>query len=154
MAAEKGNQWWKLRSKHGVDAMFTDPQKLLEACLEYFEATSKRKWIKKDWVGKDAIEVTRETETPYTLSGLCIFLGVNPQYISQFKNTETYKRDEGFALVITHVEQIIETQQLEGSMVGVFNANIVSRKLGLIDRQQSELSGSVEVKQVTGMVIK
>jgi len=139
MAAEKGNQWWRLRSKHGREAIFTDPDKLLEACYEYFEATSNRKWKKKDWVGKDAYEVTRETDTPYTLTGLCIFLDVNTQYFSDFKLSDTYKNNKDFSLVISHVEQIIETQQLEGAMVGTFNHNIVARKLGLIDKQENSL---------------
>jgi hypothetical protein len=139
MAAEKGNQWWRLRAKHGRDAIFTDPQKLLESCYEYFEATSKRKWTKKDWVGKDAFEVTRETDTPYTLTGLCIFLDINTQYFGDFKLSETYKSNKDFSLVISHVEQIIETQQIEGAMVGTFNHNIVARKLGLIDKQENSL---------------
>lgn len=139
MAATKGNQWWRMRSKHGRDAIFTDPTVLLEACYEYFEATSKRKWTKKDWVGKDAIEVTRETETPYTLTGLCIFLGINTRYLDQFKDSETYKSNKGFSTVISHIEEIIETQQIEGAMVGTFNHNIVARKLGLIDKQENSL---------------
>jgi len=64
MAATKGNQWWKLRAKHGRDKIFKTPALLWEACVEYFEATDKRKWIQKDWVGKDAYQVERETDTP------------------------------------------------------------------------------------------
>ena len=64
----ENNQFWKQRTKHGRDKIFTDPQILWEAACEYFEATDSRKWVKKDWVGKDAMEVERETETPYTKS--------------------------------------------------------------------------------------
>lgn len=46
--------------------IFSSPTILWEACVEYFEATDQRKWVRKDWVGKDAIEVERETDTPYT----------------------------------------------------------------------------------------
>ena len=146
MAATKGNQWWKLRSKHGKDKIFTNPKILLEACYEYFEATDKRKWIKKDWVGKDSMEVIRETETPYTITGLCLFLGIGLQTL------HNYKKDKDYLEVITHVEDIIYTQKFEGATVGAFNSNIIARDLGLADKK--DLSGSVEIKQITGMEIK
>lgn len=132
MAATKGNQWWRLRSKHGRDKIFTDPQLLWESAMEYFEATDKRKWIKKDWVGKDAFEVIRETETPYTKSGLCLFLD-----ISEWRLLETLKGEsEDFSQIITHIEKIIYTQKIEGAAVGAFNASIVSRELGLKDQSE------------------
>lgn len=96
-----------------------------EACCEYFEATDLRKWTKKDWVGKDAIEVHRETETPYTLSGLYLFLDITAQ------GWKEYRSREGFSEITTRVEQIIYTQKFEGAVVGAFNANIIARDLGL-----------------------
>lgn len=135
---ETGNQWWRLRSKHGQDALFTDPKKLLEAAYEYFTHTDLRKWKKKDWVGKDAMEVIRETETPYTITGLCLYLGVSDTWWRNFKKTEAYTNDSDFASVVSHIEKIIYTQKLEGAAVGAFNANIIARDLGL--REKTELS--------------
>ena len=37
MGAPKGNQFWKLRSKHGRDKLFTTPELLWQAACEYFE---------------------------------------------------------------------------------------------------------------------
>lgn len=34
------------------------------------------------------------------------------------------------------MEETIETQQFEGACVGAFNANIIARKLGLVDKQE------------------
>ena len=54
MAFEKNNQWWRKRSKHGRNALFTDPNKLWESCVEYFEYTDARNdWDGQNWVGKD-----------------------------------------------------------------------------------------------------
>lgn len=142
MAATEGNQWWKLRSKHGRDKIFETAQVLQEACYEYFEATDKRKWSKKDWVGKDAYEVNRETDTPYTLSGLCVFLGVNKGYFNDFK--QTCSKD--FSVVIAHIEDIIFTQKFEGATVGAFNHNIIARDLGLTDKTDVT-SGGEKVEQ-------
>lgn len=132
MAAPIGNQFWKLRSKHGVDALFTDPKKLWEAAVEYFEATDKRKWVKKDWVGKDAIEVERETDTPYTITGLCIYLGCEVSWWRSFKGTETFLQKD-FGTVYHSIDQIIYNQKFEGAAVGAYNANIIARDLGLRD---------------------
>ncbi len=126
----EGNQFWKLRSKHGRDKLFNDPEKLWEAAQEYFEATDKRKWTKKDWVGKEAFPVDRETQTPYTLSGLCLYMGASRSWWNAFKANST----PDFLEVITRIEEILYTQKFEGAVVGAFNANIISRDLGLVDK--------------------
>lgn len=125
----KGNQWWRQRAKHGRDRIIQEPQILLESAFEYFEQTDERKWTKKDWVGKDAYEVQRENETPYTKSGLCVFLGID-----SWRTIESLKEvSPDFLQVVKHIENIIYTQKVEGASVGAFNASIVSRELGLAE---------------------
>ncbi|MEJ8803144.1 DNA-packaging protein [Pontibacter sp. H249] len=141
MAAPKGNQFWKLRSKHGRDKLFASPDLLWEAACEYFEWCDKHPWIKKDWVGKDAFEVDRPTQRPYTLSGLCLYLDVNTKYFNDFKKAGR----EDFSEVLTRIEETIYTQKFEGAAVGTFNASIIARDLGLADKK--EISGEVETKQ-------
>lgn len=131
MGAPEGNQFWKLRSKHGRDKIFSSPEILWEECCKYFEATDSRKWTKKDWVGKDAFEVTRETETPYSKSGLCLFLDCDWRTIEALKDDS----NKDFMHIITRIEQIIYTQKLEGASVGAFNPSIVARELGLTEKQ-------------------
>lgn len=136
MSAPLGNQFWKLRSKHGRDLIFSSPTILWEACVEYFEATDARKWVRKDWVGKDAIEVERETDTPYTLTGLFVFLDIDR------KTWDLYRQREEFIPVTTRTEQIMYTQKFEGASVGAFNANIIARDLGLKDQSDINLNDS------------
>ena len=143
MSAPEGNQFWKLRSKHGRDKIFTSPDILWEACMEYFEATSQRKWVRKDWVGKDANEVERETETPFTLTGLFVFLDIVKQ------TWANYREKEGFLDVIARVEQIMYTQKFEGASVGAFNANIIARDLGL--KEQTDVNLNDHRKTVDDM---
>lgn len=138
MAFEKGNQWWKMRSKHGRSRIIQDPNALLESAYEYFEATSNRTWKKKDWVGKDGVEVERESVTPFTKSGLCLFLDID-----QWRTIESLKEvSTDFLQVITHIEKIIYTQKIEGASVGAFNATIVSRELGLAEKQDVDVKGT------------
>lgn len=148
MPATPGNQFWKLRSKHGRDLIFSSPAILWEAAVEYFEATDKRKWIRKDWVGKDAKEVNRETDTPYTMTGLYVFLDI---VTSTWTN---YKTNKDFLDVITRIEQIIYTQKFEGAAVGAYNANIIARDLGLKETQeinQKTIIGDLTPKQMKAL---
>lgn len=109
----------------GRPRLYQTPEDLWVDCLEYFEDTSKRKWKRKDWVGKDAKMVTRETETPFSLTGLFVFLDINRQ------TWTNYRDRDGFLAVCTRVEQIMFTQKFEGASVGAYNANIIARDLGL-----------------------
>lgn len=131
-----GNQWWRLRTKHGRDALFTDPALLFEECCKYFEATDKRKWYKKDFKGNSAIEVDIPHDVPYTISGLCLFLGINQATWSSWRNERKDLNE-----VITHVDQIIYTQKFEGATNGLFNANIIARDLGLMDKTDVTTGG-------------
>lgn len=130
MAAPEGNQFWKLRSKHGRDKIWTDPEVLLQACMEYFDVTSKRIWEKTEFNGKDAIECKVPTSAPFTLTGLYVFLDI------VHSTWDEYRKKDGFSAVCTRVEQIIYTQKFEGASVGAYNANIIARDLGLADKKE------------------
>lgn len=124
----KGNQFWKLRSKHGRDKIFKSPELLWEACCEYFEATDARKWVKTEFNGKDAIKCEVPTETPYTWTGLYLFLDID------HSTWQLYEKREEFIAITSRVRNIIFTQKFEGAAVGAFNAQIISRDLGLTEK--------------------
>ena len=132
MAAPEGNRFWELRASHGRELIFSSPEILWEACKEYFEATVNRPWIKKDWVGKDGIQVDRETTPPFTIHTLCLFLDISLQTWAD------YRKRKDFVEVVTRVETIIYSQKFEGATVGAFNSNIIARDLGLTDKREIE----------------
>lgn len=143
MAAPVKNQFWKLRSKHGRDKIFESPEMLWEAVCEYFEATDARKWVKTEFNGKDAIECHVPTETPYTWTGLYLFLDID------HSTWQLYEKRDDFIAISTRVRHIIYTQKFEGAAVGAFNPQLISRDLGLIDKaetkNESVISGKVVV---------
>lgn len=141
MAATPGNQWWRLRSKHGRDKLFETPELLWEAAVEYFTETDKRKWIRKDWVGKDAMEVERECETPYTISGLCLYLDCSRDWFYKFK--ESANKD--FLYIITRIEQIMFSQKFEGAAVGAFKENLIARELGLAEKSENKIDLGMKI---------
>jgi len=136
-----GNQFWKKRSKHGRDKIFGTPDILKDACYEYFDHQSQQTWDRIDFKGKEVEEVKIPTASPFTLTGLCIFLDVNTNYFTDFednikKGDDPNKND--FSRVITHIREIIYTQKFEGAAVGAYNANIIARDLGLADKTESK----------------
>lgn len=156
MAAPEGNRFWELRSKHGRDKLFTTPELMWEAACEYFQWCIDNPWIKteqsklppkpiKDEEGKiigftpNIVELP--TATPFTLHGLCSYLDCNTAYFRQFKgNLKAEDKDyEGFSTVITRIEETIYRQKFEGAAVGAYNANIISRDLGLTDKVDSNI---------------
>jgi hypothetical protein len=152
MAAPEGNQFWKLRSKHGRDKLFKTPQALWEAACEYFQwcddnplmASEQRKGtvvIPKNFEGEmpDAL-VELPRMRPYTLTGLCIYLDCNSAYFRQFKADET-RCTKDFATVISRVEDVIYTQKFEGAAAGFLNHNIIARDLGLRDNKDVTTDG-------------
>lgn len=138
MAAPKGNQFWKIRSKHGRDKLFASPQLMWEAAEEYFQWCINNPHKEIDFKGKDAVKVVIPKMRAFTLIGLCIYLDCSSSYFRNFKNDVIAgKRDdkEDFLSVITRIEEVIYEQKYSGAASGFLNFNIISRDIGLIDRQ-------------------
>lgn len=136
MAAPFGNQFWKLRSKHGRYKIFTSPDLLWEAACEYFEWCDQNPLIELDWVGKDGNEVEKPKMRAYTWQGLELYLDIDS--LREYKTNEDYKE---FSQVITRIERIIYTQKFTGAAAGFLNPNIIARDLGLSDKKEVDNKG-------------
>ena len=142
MAAPEGNEFWKLRSKHGRDKLFDSPELLWEAACEYFKWCEDHPLIEIDYKGKDADKVEIPKMRAFTLTGLCLYLGCNTAYFRSFKS-QNKDKEEDFNTVITRIEETAYTQKLVGAAAGFLNPNIISRDLGLVDK------GEIEQKTIT-----
>ncbi len=141
MAAPKGNQFWKLRSKHGRDAIFKDPETLMEEATKYFQwCDDNPLYETKAFNGKDEVKIVELPKMrAYTLAGLCIYLNTNTVYFNQFESTETYKNNKDFSKVLTHIREVIYTQKFTGAAADFLNANIIARDLGLSDKKEIDV---------------
>lgn len=151
MGAPEGNQFWKMRAKHGRDKIFTDPKVLLAACEEYFEYQSGRAWYKQEAIKGGEFTgqiVSVPTASPFAIEGLCIFLGVNTKYFNHFESNLDLRKelDKDFSNIITYVRDVIYTQKSEGATVGAYNASIVARQLGLADKQEVDHTVKIGAK--------
>ena len=157
MAAPVGNQFWKARSSHGRDKIFSTPEVLWDAACEYFQ------WVEDNplheakafsFQGESWIESVPKMRA-MTIEGLCIFLGVNSKYFNQFESSLDTDSDEGkgFSNVICNVKEIIRQQKFVGAAADLLNPNIIARDLGLSDKQDLNHSGRIDsnqnIKQIT-----
>ncbi len=137
MAAPAGNQFWKVRAKHGRDKIFSTPDMLWDAACEYFQ------WVEDNPLKEEKIfqyqgGIVRDEVKKIramTLKGLYFFLGIHPS------TWDEYKKREDFTDITRDIETIIYNQKLEGAAADLLNANIIARELGLKDATTSEHTG-------------
>lgn len=164
MGAPKGNQSWKLRSKHGRDKLFATPQLLWEAATEYFEWVDENPLTRNEAIkGGDlagrtvAVEIGR----PYTIHGLCLYLDCSVDYFKKFEQNNKDAVD--FIPILTRIKETIYNQKFEGASVGLFNQSIIARDLGLVDKtditskgekinELSEAELAQEIKRITKLL--
>lgn len=153
MGAPKGNQFWKLRNKHGRDKLFATPELLWEACCEYFEWCEQnplyesKAFAYQGFITKTTLPKMRAM----TLSGLCFYLSCNEQYFKTFK-AQLPEGEKDFNTVIAEIETVIYNQKFQGAAADLLNANIIARDLCLADKTENK--HDVTLKQITGMVVK
>lgn len=132
-AAPAKNQFWKQRTKHGRDKLFESPEQLWIAACEYFTWCDNNPLLTTEFHGRNAKKCIVPKMRAYTWTGLEFFLDVTS--FRDYKTNEAYK---DFSQIITRIENIIYTQKFEGAAAGLFNANIISRDLGLADKKEVE----------------
>lgn len=138
-AAPRGNQFWKIRTKHGRGKLFSDPEILWEECCNYFQWVDKHPLKKAELIKYKGTSRLRMIPAmrAMTISGLCIYLNLSQSAFYE------YRKNEDFMDIITRVEEIIKTQKFEGAAAELLNPNIIARDLGLADKK--EHSGGITV---------
>jgi hypothetical protein len=143
MAAPIGNQFWKLRSKHGRDYLFGSPEELWTGACEYFNWCDGHPWRKNELVKSGDMAgriIGVPTARPYTMQGLCGYLDCNTMYFNEFDKALQGKEDErskDFSRIVTRIREIVYQQKFEGAAVGAFNSSIIARDLGLAEKQEN-----------------
>lgn len=133
MPFKKGSSFWKQRASHGPKQIFDDPQKLFEACVEYFVWCENNPLIsEKVAFAKDGSVLRAEVKHIRAMlqSSLALFLGVTFKTFLQWGNER-----EDLKPVIQWAQKVIYDQKFTAAAAGLLNANIIARELGLADRQ-------------------
>lgn len=137
MAAPVGNQFWKARSKHGRDKIFSSAELLWDACCEYFQWVEDnplyemRPFAYQGTVIQEPVAKMRAM----TIAGLCLFLDINRGTWNEWRQVDD------FSEVIAKAEEVIYSQKFAGAAADLLNANIIARDLGLADKQDHTTNG-------------
>lgn len=130
--APKGNQYWKARTKHGRDRVIQSPVVLADAIDEYFQWCIDNPLIEIDFRGKDLERIELPHPRVFKKEELARFVG-----LSQWRLlTDLINVNRDFSQIIKEAEKVIEDQKYSYAVVGMFNANIIARDLGLKDNSE------------------
>lgn len=115
-----------------------------EKMWEYFEAY--RSQVKSNprtktvFPGKDAIPQREPLERPLTLEGFenwCADAGIIEDLSNYFANTKGNYSD--YSTICSRIKRVIRQDQIEGGMVGQYNASITQRLNSLVDKQENQV---------------
>lgn len=137
MAAPKGNQYAK-GADSGRPKLIQSPEHLLQLFKDYQDFCKDNPILKEDYVGKDAMRVFRQLERPLTWVGFECYLS-DMEIIQDLGDYERNKegRYEEFTTIISRIKKYIESDQFSGAAVGIYQQNIIARKLGLSDNNNN-----------------
>lgn len=150
----RGDEWyWREMKRIGLTALkserrngqaknFTSPEHLWVAACDYFQDTDMNPHQKEDYIrgGNNAgAKIYLNIPRPYTWAGLeryCIQHG----YISSLQSYRSNKDGayDEFVPIIAKINGIMFEQKFEGAAMGIFNANIISRDLNLVETTKTE----------------
>jgi hypothetical protein len=115
------------------------PEKLWELFELYVKHESNSPMFKVEYVGKDGNQVNTPLQVPITFEGFECYLeeeGIINDLGDYSKNKD--ERYTGYAPIITRIRRNCFVQNFKGASVGLFNANLVAKKLGLVEKQEIE----------------
>lgn len=89
-----------------------------------------------------SLEFKESVPTPYTIEDFCDFANISNWTV--FKQSDTARQPE-YLSIIHAIENRIRGQQIRGSLVGLYNANLTARINGIADK--TDLNVNAEQKQ-------
>jgi hypothetical protein len=111
---------------------------------EYFEAyragVKSNPRTKTVFPGKDAIPQHEPLERPLTVEGFenwCADAGIIEDLSNYFANTKGNYSD--YSTICSRIKRVIRQDQIEGGMVGQYNASITQRLNSLVDKQENQV---------------
>lgn len=138
MPAPKGNQFWKMRSKHGRDRIIKCPKVLWESACEYFEWCTvnplyEARLMKNSDGEPECYQVPKVRA--FTLEGLQMWLNIDDQ---TYRNL---RKVQDFLGVTQEIERAIYRQKFEHAAADMLNQVIIARDLGLRDHSDFTTNG-------------
>lgn len=132
------------------------PEKLWEYFQAYVQFERDNPMNKVEYAGKDGIERNTQLETPITFEGFECYLA-DQDIVNDLGDYSSNKDDRyaDYATIITRIRKNCFVNNYKGAAVGLFNANLIARKLGIADSTKNEnentniLTGKLSVNVIS-----
>ena len=130
------------------------PEKLWELFEDFVKHEQEQPWEIQEFVGHTGKEVTKKFQVPILWEAFEVWLA-DQDVITTLKDYSSNRdgRYKEYVPIVARIRNYIFANNLKGASVGVFQQNIIARKLGLIDKKGVDHSGEINHK-ITGMEIK
>ena len=124
----------------GRNKYIESPEKLKEYFFAYQKETKSNPFIVKDWVGKDATDVFREKERPFTIEGFECWLADNDiiEDLGDYLKNKDNRYDD-YAPICSYIKKFTRKDQIEGGMAGIYNPSITQRLNNLVEKTQNDV---------------
>ena len=116
------------------------PERMWELFLAYVQEVKSKPRYKFVFVGKDGKKDREELERPLTMEGFELYvadLGIAQDLSHYFSNANNAYDD--YLAICTRIRKAIRRDQIEGGMVGQYNASITQRLNGLAEKTHNEV---------------
>lgn len=122
------------------------PELLWKYFCDYVEHERNHPMYKREYVGKDGEPVDTALHVPITFEGFECYLadlGII-QDLGDYSNVknESY---ESYRPIVTRIRNNCFSQNFKGAAVGLFNANLIAKKLGLADKVDQTINTNVSI---------
>lgn len=144
---KEGSKFWEIRAKQGLGELFESADLLWAAACEFFEWCDENPFYESKAMvvsngnnqGSSIEHAESPKKRPYTMGGLMIFLECSDSYLRNYKYEHKASKEQkhiDILKVIELIEKTVYEQKFAGAASGFFNANLISRDLGLADKKE------------------
>lgn len=127
------------------------PEKMWDYFCEYVKHERDNPMYKVEYVGRDGNAVRTPLETPITFEGFECWLA-DKNIIKDLGeySANTNGNYSDYSTIITRIRQNCFVHNFKGASVGLFNANLIAKKLGLIEKTEAQVNQVTEIKTKWG----
>jgi hypothetical protein len=128
-------------TKAGHTKYIETPEKLWDLFCDYVKHEHNSPMYKREYVGKDGNVVDTPLPVPITFEGFECWLQDNG-VISNLSNYETNKDGsyDDYQPTLTRIKKNCFVQNFKGASVGLFNAGLIGKKLGLVEKSEQKIT--------------
>lgn len=130
------------------------PDKLWELFCDYISHEKEHPMFKREYVGKDGDPVDTALQVPITFEGFECWLA-DERVIQDLGDYSSDKQEryKEYATIITRIRKNCFAQNFKGAAVGLFHANLIAKKLGLVDKTENKNENNNINRNITVEVI-